>query len=296
MMNGILLKGIGGFYYVETTDGVIECKARGVFRKDEVSPFVGDNVIIEITDTTSDGTKKGVIAEISSRKNSFVRPPLANIDAIIFVVSVLKPAPNFFVLDKLIAICEYKGIEPVIVITKSDISEDESITEIYKKAGFTVLSISKDDNQNLDELKAIMCRKIVAFIGNSGVGKSTLLNSVNRGLNLETAEISEKLGRGKHTTRQVELFKTDENSYIADTPGFSDVEIGKYETILKENLADCFREFLDYTPNCKFTNCSHTIEKSCAVVKAVNSGEISQSRHQSYINMYENAKKIKEWE
>ena len=285
---GIILKGIGGFYYVEVADAVYECKARGVFRKERITPFAGDYVKISVNDKA-----ENTIDEIFERKNSLIRPPVANIDNLIIVVSTVQPKPNFLLIDKLIAVAEHKGIEPIIVITKTDLENDSEIVNIYRKSGIKV--ISKSDSDYLSCIKDLMAGKINAFTGNSGVGKTTLLNSLDTTLNRSTGEISGKLGRGRHTTRQAELFKTC-GGYVIDTPGFSSFEFEKSDYIKKEDLAYCFREFREYLGDCKFTSCTHTSDKGCAICEAVNNGIISKSRHNSYIAMYEQAKKIKEWE
>lgn len=290
--NGIIIKAIGGFYYIETTDNIIECKARGKFRKNDISPFGGDMVEIEYDEQTN----TGVIVKILERKNFFLRPPIANLDCIVFVVSSCDPAPSYLVIDKLIAVCEYKCIEPIIVITKGDLADEQSVFDIYNNAGFKVFRINPNDLSQISELMECFVGKITAFIGNSGVGKSTLLNSIDSDLSLQTADISKKLGRGRHTTRQVSLYKLMEGGYIADTPGFSTVDFEKYDIIKKEDLADCFREFEEYSYDCKFSDCSHTSEKGCMVCKAVEDGLISKTRHQSYIEMYNQAKNYKEWE
>lgn len=285
---GIILKGIGGFYYVEVADAVYECKARGVFRKERITPFAGDYVKISVNDKA-----ENTIDEIFERKNSLIRPPVANIDNLIIVVSTVQPKPNFLLIDKLIAVAEHKGIEPIIVITKTDLENDSEIVNIYRKSGIKV--ISKSDSDYLSCIKDSMAGKINAFTGNSGVGKTTLLNSLDTTLNRSTGEISDKLGRGRHTTRQAELFKTC-GGYVIDTPGFSSFEFEKNDYIKKDDLAYCFREFREYLGDCKFTSCTHTSDKGCAICEAVNNGIISKSRHNSYIAMYEQAKKIKEWE
>lgn len=285
---GIILKGIGGFYYVEVADAVYECKARGVFRKERITPFAGDYVKISVNDKA-----ENTIDEIFERKNSLIRPHVANIDNLIIVVSTVQPKPNFLLIDKLIAVAEHKGIEPIIVITKTDLENDSEIVNIYRKSGIKV--ISKSDSDYLSCIKDLMAGKINAFTGNSGVGKTTLLNSLDTTLNRSTGEISGKLGRGRHTTRQAELFKTC-GGYVIDTPGFSSFEFEKNDYIKKDDLAYCFREFREYLGDCKFTSCTHTSDKGCAICEAVNNGIISKSRHNSYIAMYEQAKKIKEWE
>ncbi|HNX65144.1 MAG TPA: ribosome small subunit-dependent GTPase A [Oscillospiraceae bacterium] len=284
--NGIIIKAVGGLYFVKTPDGVYECKARGIFRKREISPCAGDNVSIQ----------DNVITEILLRKNSIIRPPLANLDQLIFVISTCEPSPNYNVIDKFVAVSEYKGIEPIIAITKIDLNKSEEIKEVYNSSGIKVLTIDYSDSKSCDELYSALENKISAFTGNSGVGKSTLLNHIDLTLCAQTNEISRKLGRGKHTTRQVELFQLDNGGFIADTPGFSSFETNKYDIIRKEDLSSCFREFSKYSDKCMFHDCSHTKEKGCSVIEAVNKGEISKSRHESYVEMYEEAKNIKEWE
>lgn len=283
---GLIIKAVGGLYFVKTPDGIFECKARGIFRKQEISPCAGDIVIIE----------DNVITEILPRKNNIIRPPLSNLDQLIFVISTCEPSPNYTIVDKFVAISEYKNIEPIIVITKTDLQKDDEIKKIYNSAGIKVLTVDYAKENCIDELNNILAGKLSAFTGNSGVGKSTLLNHIDSNLSVETNEISKKLGRGKHTTRQVEIYQLKNGGYIADTPGFSTFETNKYDIILKEDLSSCFREFSDYSNNCRFHDCSHTKEKGCAVIEAVNEGKIAKTRHDSYVLMYDEAKQIKEWE
>lgn len=284
--SGIITKCLGGLYTVESPDGIYECKARGIFRNRGISPCAGDRVTLE----------NGVITEICDRKNSIIRPPLANLDQLIFVVSTCSPAPNYLILDKFIAIAEYKGITPVVVITKTDLGDSAEIREIYGNIGIEVISVDYDKADTVDRVREILTGKISAFTGNSGAGKSTLLNAVDSSLNIPTGEISRKLGRGRHTTRHAELYKLAEGGYIADTPGFSTFETNRYDIIRKEELAGCFREMDEYIGQCRFSDCAHVCEKGCAVVEAVEAGKISRSRHESYKTMYEEAKQIKEWE
>lgn len=283
---GIILKAIGGLYFVKTPEGVSECKARGIFRKQEISPCAGDNVVIS----------DDVITEILPRKNSIIRPPLANLDQLIFVVSTCRPSPNYLIIDKFIAISEYKKIEPIIVITKVDLQDNRELVDIYTKIGIRLLVMDYNIPGCCDEINDLLSGKLSAFTGNSGVGKSTLLNHIDNTLGLKTNEISEKLGRGKHTTRQVELYPLKNGGYIADTPGFSSFETNRYDIILKEDLSSCFREFAEYSDKCKFKDCSHTKETGCAVIQAVKEGKIPLSRHKSYVDMYEEARQIKEWD
>ncbi|MDE7098765.1 MAG: ribosome small subunit-dependent GTPase A [Ruminococcus sp.] len=284
--SGIILKCLGGLYTVESPDDIFECKARGIFRKKGISPSVGDNVIVE----------NGVISEIGERKNFLIRPPLANLDQIIFIVSTVSPVPNFLILDKFIAIAEYKNIEPVIIITKIDLGDSKPIKDVYSSIGIKVFEADYNSESSIQAVRELLKGKISAFTGNSGAGKSTLLNAVDPDLNIPTGEISKKLGRGRHITRHAELYRLKDGGYIADTPGFSTFETNRYDIIRKEELAGCFREFADYTENCLFRDCSHTCEKGCAVVEAVANSIIPKIRHESYCAMYDEAKQLKEWE
>lgn len=290
-MQGRILKATGGFYYVLSDAVLYECRARGLFRKTGVSPLVGDWVEIEET-----GEEKGYVTRILDRKNSLIRPPLANLDQLFLVVSVADPQPNLLVLDKLIAIAEHKKIEPLLIVTKTDLGEWETLAALYEKAGFQVFCTGLDQDSDLAMLRRSMEGKISAFCGNSGVGKSSLLNRIDSRLDLSTAQISQKLGRGRHTTRHVQLYPVSGGGYIADTPGFSSMDLERYEVILKEQLQYCFREFGSHLNQCRFTGCSHTKEKGCAVLAAMKEGEIASSRHDSYCTLYEAAKNIKEWE
>lgn len=285
---GIITKGIGGFYYVEVANAIYECKARGIFRKNRITPLVGDYVEISVNENA-----ENTIDAILERKNSLIRPPVSNIDNLLIVVSTIDPKPNYFVIDKLIAIAEHKCIEPYIIISKTDLSSYNEIADNYKKSGISVIALDNDDA--LSKIKEIMKGRISAFTGNSGVGKTTLLNKLDNTLNLSTGAISDKLGRGRHTTRQAQLFRVCDG-YVIDTPGFSSLDFEKVEIIKKDELAYCFREFKDYLGTCKFTSCAHINDKGCSICQAVKDGEISESRHNSYIQMYNQAKEIKEWE
>lgn len=283
---GIIIKCLGGLYTVETPDGLYECKARGVFRSKGISPCTGDKVQI----------KDNVIYDVFPRKNHIIRPPLANLDLLVFVVSTVSPAPNFLLIDKFIAVAEYKGITPAVVITKTDLGESTEIRKIYSSIGIDVIEVSYNDENTIDAVRNLIKGKISAFTGNSGAGKSTLLNAVDSSLNIPTGEISRKLGRGRHTTRHAELYKLAEGGYIADTPGFSTFETNRYDIIRKEEIAGCFREFSSVEGECRFRDCAHICEKGCVIIDAVRRGEISESRHASYCTMYDEAKKLKEWE
>ncbi|MEG0693064.1 MAG: ribosome small subunit-dependent GTPase A [Oscillospiraceae bacterium] len=289
---GVINKAISGFYYVACDMDVYECKARGIFRNDNTTPLVGDKVVFEIDDDN-----RGIVTEVLKRKNEFTRPPIANIDKLFIVTSILEPAPSLIVIDKLITICEYKDIVPIIVITKTDLKDASELKKIYEGAGFQVITLSNLENDTFDEVKNYLRDSISAFAGNTGVGKSSLINNIYPTLELETAHISKKLGRGRHTTRHVELYYIKElNGYVADTPGFGSMDMAKYEIIMKDKLQYCFREFEPYLNRCKFTGCSHTVEKGCAVLEALNHGKIAKERFDSYVELYNDAKQIKEWE
>lgn len=290
-MTGLIIKAIGGVYTVEASDGIYECKARGIFRKKGISPMCGDTA-----EFSHDKDGSNVIENILPRKSELIRPPIANLDLLLFVTAVKEPSPNFLLLDKFITIAEYKKIEPAVVITKTDKGGYEDIAAIYEKAGIPVFTADNTTGEGSEAVKSFIGGKLCAFTGNTGVGKSSLLNCMFPDLGLSTNEISRKLGRGKHTTRHVELYKTPEGGYIADTPGFSTFDTNRYDIIFKDELAGCFREFGRYEGKCRFPDCSHTAEKGCAVIEAVRNGEIPRSRHESYTAMYEEAKQLKEWE
>ena len=288
---GILLKAVGGLYYAETPSGIYECKARGIFRKQDISPCAGDRVVLsDISGETA------VVDKILPRKNSLIRPPLANLDQIIFVISTCEPAPNLTLLDKFLAIAEFKGIDSIIAVTKLDLQRDDSLRDIYRNSGSEFLEIDYEEPSSYMKLYDMLSGKVSAFTGNTGAGKSTLLNHIDSSLEIRTGEISKKLGRGRHTTRNVELYKLANGGYIADTPGFSTFETRKYDIIMKDQLADCFPEFREYEGKCQFPDCAHVKEKGCAVLEAVENGDIPRSRHSSYLEMYEESRQIKEWE
>ena len=284
------MKSIGGFYYVRCEDKEYECKARGSFRKKGSSPVAGDRVEISVPD-------EGycAIEQILPRKNKLKRPALANIDALVIVCSTVNPQPNFTVIDKMTAAAVNNGMTPVLAVSKNDIKNGDEVCEIYRKSGIKVFQCSPDDKSETDALRDYLKGKVSAFTGNSGVGKSTLLNMLFPSLELATGQISEKLGRGRHTTRVVELFELD-GCFVADTPGFSTVDLQRYEMIDKEQLQYCFPEFEKYLGQCQFTSCAHTCEKGCKILEAVQNGEIAESRHKSYVQMYNEVKDIKHWQ
>lgn len=292
MIDGIILKGIGGFYYADTCKGLMECKARGKFRISSGKPMIGDRVKIEEND---DGT--GYMMKIEKRKNSLVRPTISNLDQLCIVISQAPPETDPFMIDKMIAIAENKKIEILILINKQDLDLGEYFYKIYQNAGFTVLGVSAITGEGIKELRKCLKDKVSAFAGNSGVGKSSLLNCLDSRFSMEIGEISDRIHRGRHTTRHVELLKLNNGGYIADTPGFSSFQMETKENpILKEDLQYTFREFEPFLGECRFTGCSHTKEKGCAVIQAVKDGIIAKQRHESYVKLYEEAKQLKEWE
>lgn len=290
-LEGLVRKGIGGFYTVETPEGFFTCTARGRFRKARISPYAGDRVRIL---GEEDGT--GALEEILPRRNFLVRPPLANLDQLFIVSSLRDPYPEPLIIDKTIAVAELEGIQPALVLTKTDLEDASSLKAIYDLAGVPCLVVSSVTGEGVDQVRKLLAGKVSAFTGNSGVGKSTLLNALFPQLELKTGEISQKLGRGRHTTREVELYKLEDGGYVADTPGFSTFEIERYRLTEKECLVYGFREFEPYLGQCQFTSCSHTCEKGCAILQAVEEGKIARSRHESYCAMYQEIKDVKQWQ
>lgn len=289
-LNGVLMKAIGGFYYVRCDGKEYECKARGSFRKSGNSPVAGDKVVISVPE---DGFAS--IEEILPRTNKLKRPALANIDILVIVCSTVDPMPNFAVIDKMTAAAVNNNMEPIVVITKNDLKNGDRLAKIYKNSGIKVFQCSPENLCEATALRDFLKGRVSAFTGNSGVGKSTLLNLLFNNLELQTGQISQKLGRGRHTTRVVELFDLD-GCLVADTPGFSTVDLQRYEMIDKTQLQYCFPEFEKYLGECKFTSCSHTCEKGCRILQALSDGELEQTRHQSYVLMYNEVKDIKSWQ
>ncbi len=289
-INGTILKGIGGFYYVDTADGVIECRARGKFRKTIGKPIIGDQVSVGMQ---PDGT--GYLLEIMPRRNQLIRPALANIDLLVAVASAAPPVTDVFLIDKVVAIAENKGIEPLVVVNKTDLDPGDALISAYQLAGISVIAVSAQTGEGVDKLLDWIDGKTAAFAGNSGVGKSSLLNRLLPGFQAEVGEISDRIGRGRHTTRHIELVRLG-NGYLADTPGFSSFDTEQMDLVLREDLQYAFREFAPYIGKCKFTGCAHIKEKGCAVLEAVAAGHIAQSRHESYVKLYESVKDLKQWE
>lgn len=284
-MKGIIIKGIGGFYYVKAADdNVYECKARGIFRKEHITPMIGDAAEIEIKDN------KGNITEIYERKNALVRPSVANIDILVLVVAAASPEPNLLLIDKMLINAEINGIKPVICINKTDLADRADLAEIY--SAYETVSVCAEKNEGLDELVSVIKDKVSAFSGLSGVGKSTILNLITTG-EMETGAVSEKIQRGRHTTRHVELMELKSGGFALDTPGFGSLDL---ENVKADELADYFPEMSGATENCRFRGCSHINEPDCAVKALVESGKLAKSRYESYKELYNTLKQIKEWE
>ncbi len=286
-MTGYITKGVGGFYYVLTDSGIQECRARGIFRKRGISPVAGDNVTLN--------DEGNMIDEIAPRKNVFIRPPIANLDVLFIVASTTQPVPSTLVLDKLTAAAIYQNVQPVLVFTKTDLSTPDTLARDYEGSGIPLIFVRYDTGEGLDQVRSWIKGRLCAFCGNSGVGKSTLLNTIAPQLHRETGEISRKLGRGRHTTRETEIFEVC-GGRIADTAGFASLETQRLCRIPKERLEEVFPEFEPYRQQCRFIGCSHRSEKGCAVREALEEGKISSTRYASYLAMYEEAAQIKEWE
>ncbi len=274
--NGKIVKTISGFYYVDDGENIFECKARGIFRHTKISPTVGDTVNFSVTDEL-----KGVLEEVLPRRNYLDRPSIANVDKILIVSSFENPSPDTYLIDRLSAIAVYNGIVPVIVFNKSDTGDFTEFERIYKNAGFATYVVSAVDGDSLSLLLTEFDGCTCVMAGNSGVGKSSLINALFPGFELKTGEVSTALGRGRHTTRHTELLKCGKSGFVADTPGFSSIE-PNCDANLKDKLSECFPDILPYTDNCRFTSCTHTCEKGCGVLEALAAGKIEKTRFASY--------------
>ena len=291
-MEGIILKALSGFYYVDGGDGALTaCRGRGKFRHQKLTPLVGDRVRF-----TPLGEGAGILDEILPRKNQFQRPAVANIDQLVVIASGAVPVTDPFLIDRVVSIAEGRDCEPVICINKCDLDAAEVLYQTYRKAGFLTLRVSAETGEGIPELAAAIAGKVSAFTGNSGVGKSSILNALEPEFRLQVGEVSDKLGRGRHTTRHVELFRLSSGAIVADTPGFSSFDTEGMELRRPEELQYTFREFAPYLDQCRFTGCAHVKEKGCAVLAAVKAGAIAPSRHASYVRLYEQAKEVPEWE
>ena len=290
-MEGTIVKALSGFYYVSCNEQVYECKARGKFRLDGTSPLVGDRVSFAV-----DGNKKGYIEKVFDRKNSFIRPAVANIDSLVFVAANTNPITDPFLIDRVSVIAEEAACELIVCINKIDIDTADELYDIYTRSGFITLRTSAQTGEGISQLKAELSGKICAFTGNSGVGKSSILNSIVPSFNIEVAAVSAKLGRGKHTTRHVELYDIGNGTFIADTPGFASFEIEMMQAIEKQELQHDFREFKKYIGECRFNDCAHLKEPGCAITEALQRGDIMLSRYQSYKRLYELSAQNNFWE
>ena len=287
---GRIVRSISGFYDVVLPTGTVTCQARGILRKEGMTPLTGDMVRVVMQ------RGKGMIQQVLPRKNSFIRPAVANVDALLIFAANVNPVTEPFLIDRVTAIAGNKGVESILCVNKTDLDEAEELCGIYSHAGFRVIATSAQTGAGIGELRRALQGKLTAFTGNSGVGKSSILNRLCPELKLPTGEVSEKLGRGRHTTRHVELFSLDHETFVMDTPGFSSFDTDQMDVILKENLQYAFPDFGPWLGRCQFHDCSHSRKPGCAVRQAAENREIEQSRYDSYLRLYEKAAQYKEWE
>lgn len=287
---GRIVRSLSGFYDVQTPEGTVTCRARGILRKAGNSPLTGDMVEI----TVEKG--RGMVEKILPRKNHFIRPAVANVDALVVFAANVNPVTEPFLIDRVAAIAGDQNVPVYLCVNKCDLDPAVDLVRVYEHAGFPVICTSAQTGEGVEALRALLEGKLTAFTGNSGVGKSSILNRLAPGLQLETGEVSEKLGRGRHTTRHVELYRLGEDTYVADTPGFSSFDTDQMELILKENLQYAFPDFGSFLGKCRFDDCSHRKEPDCAVRAAVEAGDIEASRYESYLRLYEKVSQVKAWE
>ena len=287
---GRILRSLSGFYDVQTPKGLITCRGRGHLRKGSESPLTGD--VVEIT--VEHG--KGMVEKILPRKNRFVRPAVANVDALVVFAANVNPVTEPFLIDRVAAIAGDQEVAVYICVNKCDLDPGADLVKIYRNAGFEVIQASAETGEGVEELRKLLTGKLTAFTGNTGVGKSSMLNRLCPELGLATGEVSEKLGRGRHTTRHVELYRLAEDTYVADTPGFSSFDTEQMDVILKENLQYSFPDFAPCLGKCQFHDCSHRAEPGCAVRAAVEDGQLEKTRYESYLRLYEKASQIQLWE
>lgn len=287
---GRILRSLSGFYDVQTVEGLITCRARGILRKEGNSPLTGDLVEISVE------KGKGMVEKILPRRNHFIRPAVANVDALVVFAANVNPITEPFLVDRVAAIAGDQNVPVYLCVNKCDLDPASDLVRIYEHAGFPVIRTSAETGEGVEELRSLLTGKLTAFTGNSGVGKSSILNRLAPELKLETGAVSEKLGRGRHTTRHVELYRLGEDTYVADTPGFSSFDTDQMELILKENLQYAFPDFGSFIGKCRFDDCSHRREPDCAVRAAVEAGDIEASRYESYLKLYEKSSQIKAWE
>ena len=287
---GRIIRSLSGFYDVQLPEGVVTCRGRGILRKEQVTPLTGDLVEISLEGG------KGMVETVLPRSNSFIRPAVANVDALVLFAANVNPVTEPFLIDRVAAIAGDQNVPCILCINKSDLDPAEQLQEIYRKAGFPVICTSAKTGQGIEELRQALKGKLTAFTGNSGVGKSSILNCLCPELTLATGEVSEKLGRGRHTTRHVELYCLGDDTYVMDTPGFSSFDTDQMDVILKENLQYSFPDFAPCLGRCQFADCTHRSEPGCAVRARVEAGQISASRYDSYLRLYEKSAQIKQWE
>ena len=287
---GRIIRSLSGFYEVQTDSGTVTCRARGSLRRGTEIPLTGDLVTISVE------RGKGMVEKIHPRRNSFVRPAVANVDALVVFAANANPITEPFLIDRVAAIAGDQEVPVYLCVNKCDLDPAQDLIRIYTHAGFPVIAASAETGEGIEQLREMIRGKLVAFTGNSGVGKSSILNRLCPALALPTGEVSEKLGRGRHTTRHVELYDLGEGTLVADTPGFSSFDTDQMEVMLKENLQYAFPDFGDYIGQCQFHDCSHRKEPGCAVTKALQAGEIEPTRYDSYLRLYEKASQIKLWE
>lgn len=287
---GRIIRSLSGFYDVQTKGGVITCRGRGTLRHAGLTPLTGDMVEI------SAQKGKGMVERVLPRKNRFIRPAVANVDALVIFAANANPVTEPFLIDRVIAIAGDQEVPVYICVNKCDLDPAVDLVRIYTHAGFSVIPASAQTGEGVEQLRQMLKGKLTAFTGNTGVGKSSMLNALCPELSLATGEVSEKLGRGRHTTRHVELYSLDEDTFVADTPGFSSFDTEQMDVLLKENLQYTFPDFAGYLGDCRFHDCSHRAEPGCQVRMAVESGEVEKTRYESYLRLYEKAEQIKLWE
>lgn len=290
-MTGRIQKALSGFYYVDTGEAVLRCRARGKFRKEGISPLVGDRV--EVREL---GGGEGFVEKILPRRNAFARPAVANIDQLVVVASAAIPKTDPFLIDRVASIAALKDCRVIVALNKCDLDPAEELYDIYSASGFPTLRLSAETGEGMEAFKALITGKLSAFTGNSGVGKSSILNALDPEFHLQVGEISTALGRGRHTTRHVELYRLSCGAEVVDTPGFSSFDAEELDLELKRRLPETFLEFAPYLGECRFVGCSHTREKGCAVLEALRQGKIQKSRHDSYLRLYEELKPLRDWQ
>ena len=291
MSQGRIEKALSGFYYVNTGSGVLQCRARGKFRKEGMTPLVGDWVEVQEL-----GTGEGIVQTIEPRSSEFQRPAAANVDQLVVIASAAIPVTDPYLIDRISAIAVLKGCQVLVVLNKCDLDPADALYDIYRASAIPVLRVSAATGEGIAALYQALHGKLNVLTGNSGVGKSSLLNSLAPQFSLPVGEVSKALGRGRHTTRHVELFPLDDTTYVIDTPGFSSFDAQSLEWELKQRLPETFPEFIPYLDSCRFAGCQHVKEKGCAVLEAVRAGKIPESRHRSYVRLYEELKPLKEWQ